>query len=114
MVLRRTPFFGLIIFTAISACSDNSGVENRNYESVTVSVKSGKTLYDNNCMACHGEDGSLGAGGAFNLRQSGLTKSGISDIIKNGRRGMPPQSHAYKSDEELDSLISYVLTLREK
>ncbi len=114
MVLRRAPFFGLIILAVTSACSGNSGVENGNSDSLSVSVKSGKTLYDNNCMACHGQDGSLGAGGAFDLRKSGLSKSGISDIIKNGRSGMPPQSHAYRNEEELDSLISYVLTLREK
>ena len=34
------------------------------------------------------------------------------EVIEKGGKSMPPQTHAYKSDEELNNLIEHVMSLR--
>lgn len=96
------------------ACGDSGAVSESKEELGQIPVGRGKELYENNCMACHGIDGALGAGGAFDLKESVLSDQEVAEIIENGRKGMPPHSHVYKNEQELDSLVEYVRILREE
>lgn len=109
MVLRSSSIL-ICLLVSLSSCEDGSDATNNVND--TVPVGYGKELYTNNCLACHGEAGDLGAGGASDLITSKLEGSDVAKVIEKGRKGMPPHSHVYSSSAELDSLVVYVLTLR--
>lgn len=74
--------------------------------------RSGKTIYQKHCVACHGEDGKLGSGGAKDLTLSRMDSTDIVSIIRNGKNGMPGQIQYFKSDEEIENTIDYLKSLR--
>lgn len=90
------------------ACSETTKQEG------VASNRSGKELYQNNCTACHGEDGKLGAGGASDLSSSTLKEEEIKTIIEKGRKGMPAHSHIYENEQELNAIKDHVKGLRKK
>ncbi len=110
MVLTRFLFIGIPILV-LNACSTEQVSDSTTVDESNV-VVSGKKIYDNNCMACHGSDGKLGAGGALDLSTSKMSTEEMSTIIDEGRNGMPPHKHVCKTQEEKDSLVSFVLNLR--
>ena len=70
---------------------------------------SGKEIFEQKCMLCHGNDGKLGVGGAKDLSITQLPHSGIIDIITNGKNTMA----AYKetlSPEQIEAVASYIET----
>ncbi|WP_324675128.1 cytochrome c [Hymenobacter sp. GOD-10R] len=74
-------------------------------------LAAGKSLFQQNCTACHGANGKLGANGAHDLTKSNLTVTGRVYIVKNGLGKMP----AFKStltDEEIEQVVTYSMTLR--
>lgn len=107
MVLR---FFCLLFITFnITACSQNSSTTDIHSETTT----SPKSLYTMHCEACHGEDGKLGVSGAADLSISNLSDKKIKTIILNGNdKGMMPFKDLITKDTEIDSLVSFVKTLR--
>ena len=105
MVLR-VAFLGLLM----ASCAGNNGQG----ENIRLESLSGDELYRNNCTACHGSNGDAGVGGASALSTSTLDHHAIQEIIEKGRNAMPPQTHAYKTDEELDNLIDHIISLRRK
>ena len=74
--------------------------------------RSGKELYTDRCVVCHGPDGKLGASGAKDLTKSKMDSTNMVDVIKNGRNGMPRQAQYFLTDEELSNTIEYVKSLR--
>lgn len=76
----------------------------------------GKTLYEANCIACHGP---TGAGnpllGAPNLTDSvwlyGGSPSAVRDVIANGRQGQMPAQADKLSEVKIRLLAAYVLSL---
>ncbi|MBN9298622.1 MAG: c-type cytochrome [Filimonas sp.] len=72
---------------------------------------SGKSLFTENCIRCHGEDGTRGFLGAKNLRKSTLADSAIILKITNGRRIMPSFKKRF-TPEEIREVMEYVKTLR--
>lgn len=72
----------------------------------------GKKIYDVSCIACHGKDGKLGAGGASDLSLSTLSRDSVGVILKKGRNNMLPQTHAFKNEEQLNELIDYLESIR--
>ena len=72
----------------------------------------GKALFTENCIRCHGEDGTRGFLGAKNLRKSTLTDSAIILKITNGRRIMPSFKKKF-TPEEIREVMAYVKTLRQ-
>jgi alcohol dehydrogenase (cytochrome c) len=74
----------------------------------------GKRQFQTRCASCHGEDGTGGARGfnIVNVRQPRAgSKEAVRDLILKGipDRGMPPFP---VSDPELESIATYVMSLR--
>lgn len=72
---------------------------------------SGKEIYEANCVACHGADGTRGRWGAKNLQKSLLNDEQLLAVIAEGKRIMP----AWKKRLPADQLLlvrDYVLLLR--
>lgn len=70
-----------------------------------------KKLYDVKCALCHGHDGAQQFAGAKNLTQSVLPKNEVYQRIAEGRGSMPPHKEVL-TEEQMDALAEYVLTLR--
>lgn len=67
----------------------------------------GKTIYESQCVNCHGADGKSGLSGAKDLTASTLTKVEKLSIITNGKNAMKP----YKNEltpEQIDAVADYV------
>lgn len=107
LVLILAPLSSVVLF---NSCSGGSGSEDAGAEV----LMPGQEIFETNCVACHGYDGKAGVGGAIDLTKSGLNEAGIEDIINNGRNAMVSQKHVYNTDQELQELIQYVISLREK
>lgn len=85
------------------------------------SLKNGAILYQNNCVACHGEkglgDGPTGQG--LNPLPSNLTETTFSpleayNVIKLGIEGTAMASYSYLSEKEIWDLSFYVLSLKNR
>ena len=70
-----------------------------------------KKLYDVKCALCHGYDGAQQFAGAKDLTQSVLSKNEIVLRIAEGKGSMPPHKDVL-SEEQMDALADFVLTLR--
>ena len=78
-----------------------------------ISTKSGEQIYAQNCIACHGEDGTEGSGGAADLKSSVYTTSEVRNVILNGNeKGMMSYKGLIDEGAEMDSLIKFVENLR--
>jgi menaquinol-cytochrome c reductase cytochrome b/c subunit len=64
-----------------------------------------------NCQGCHGVDMKGAVGPDLTKIGSKLSKDDIANTIKNGRGGMPPGMFV-GSDKELDSLATYLASLK--
>ena len=110
MVLNKYTYFFVLSLLLLSCGSDD---DTQNLE-VRSSARSGEVLYKQNCSACHGDDGKLGAGGAMDLTKLDLSDQNIEDIILNGRKGMPSFSFAFESDEEVQNVITFIRKFESK
>lgn len=80
----------------------------------------GKTVYEANCVACHGEDGAGTSTGqalsAPDLRSDAVQKLSNADMkkqISDGKNNMPPFKDSLKP-EEITAVVAYVRTLAHK
>ena len=74
----KQGILSLLVAITVLACGEKK-------PSTTVD---GKKIYKQNCMLCHGADGSLGANGSKDLSQSTLSLDERKAIIKNGKGKM--------------------------
>ena len=137
MIRRSIAFLVALAFaSATAACSSDSDplasastatkAAAPTAKSVTPEmIEKGKSLYQANCTACHGESGKGDGPGAGVLKppprdhtdyayMSALTDKEIADVIRmggaiKGRPLMP--SHPAISGAALDSLVAYIRTL---
>ena len=89
--------------------------------------KAGKTIFDNNCVACHGFAGKGDGAGVSGLNPkprdltngsyiNALSDQYLFDVIKNGGWGvkksplMPAWGHALR-DKEIWNLVTYIRSL---
>ncbi|WP_109016690.1 cytochrome-c oxidase, cbb3-type subunit III [Novimethylophilus kurashikiensis] len=76
---------------------------------------SGKTLFSDNCAACHQAGGQGKVGMAPNLVDDSWIYGGsyekINETITNGRNGMMPAFHGVLTDEKITQVANYVLSL---
>ena len=99
------------IFAAYSAQSVESLAADRRALAV------GERLFMNNCSQCHGSDGagSKGFPNLTNANSAWLGERGAAHIVQtvtNGRAGlMPPMGAAVGSDDQINELAHYVLSL---
>nr|WP_245301534.1 menaquinol-cytochrome c reductase cytochrome b/c subunit [Virgibacillus natechei] len=71
----------------------------------------GYAIYENNCMACHGDDLQGGASGP-SLLGIDFSAEEIATISTDGIGDMPPDQFT-GSDEELDQLVDFILSVNE-
>jgi ubiquinol-cytochrome c reductase cytochrome c subunit len=75
----------------------------------------GREVYAANCLACHGAGGqgaSVG-GGAVAPNLGGATPTQIAEAARIGPGVMPPFTEGQISQEDMDSLVRYVVSLRD-
>ncbi|GAB3823516.1 SirB2 family protein [Pontibacter rugosus] len=74
-------------------------------------LANGKAIYTQLCVTCHGTDGAKGLGGAANLQVSNLSLNNRVNVIENGR-GLMPAFSSQLTDEEVQALAAYTMTLK--
>ena len=104
MVLRLYLIVGLV--GLMSACSEHE-VKSNSFEELT-----GKEIYLQYCISCHGTSGKLCASGSKDLSTSSLNSDEISEIILNGKDGMPPFKHIIVTEEALAETVEFVESLK--
>jgi mono/diheme cytochrome c family protein len=70
---------------------------------------SGKEIYTEKCMLCHGVNGKLGLSGAKDLSITQLPHAGILEIITNGKNGMAAYKEALTT-EQIEAVASFIET----
>ncbi|MEE4246140.1 MAG: cytochrome-c oxidase, cbb3-type subunit III [Kangiellaceae bacterium] len=80
-------------------------------------VKAGEAIFKQNCIACHGMDGTghqmLGAPNLTdNIWLYGRSRKVIAQTIRNGRQGMMPAHQKILGDAKLHLVAGYVYNLR--
>lgn len=70
----------------------------------------GEKIYKQNCIACHGLYGDMGASGAFNLQTSELTVEERVNVVTNGRNTMAAWGSLLKEDQ-IQAVAEYTMTL---
>ena len=73
----------------------------------------GKFIFDNNCIYCHGTDGKKQYRDATDLSLSVSDISKTESVIRNGRNKKMPAYAGLLSDEEIEQVTEYILTLRQ-
>lgn len=71
-------------------------------------ILTGLTIYQKQCMVCHGENGDAGLAGAANLKICILSETDKYEIIVKGKGSMPKFSHL--SENQIKSVIAYIKT----
>lgn len=110
MVLR--PLLLSLVFAGLTSCGNDSSVKNNGALPTESPAERGASLYTLNCASCHGEDGKLGASGAKDLTVSKLSDAQIKNILKKGKNAMPPMAVLLETDENIESVIQHVKSLR--
>lgn len=92
------------------ACSSSIS-ENPPLETSAATIKSGKEIYTQYCVACHGANGKMGFSGAKDLSKSVLPLKDRILIITYGKGVM----NAFKNllnEQEVEELAIYIESLR--
>jgi mono/diheme cytochrome c family protein len=71
----------------------------------------GELIYKQNCMRCHGADGTRGLFRAKNLKQSRLADSAVIQRLRNGK-GIMPSFEKQLTPEEMNQVLIYLKLLR--
>ncbi len=109
MVLR---FFAIGFALALTACGGSGNIAPVEEAEDYVPAEP-KSLYILHCESCHGMDGKKGNSGAKDLSVSKLTDAEIKKMILNGNdKGMMPYKDIITNDQEVNSLVEFVKTLR--
>jgi uncharacterized membrane protein SirB2 len=80
---------------------------------VAKSVIEGKEIYIQKCVACHGDDGKKQLGDAADLNSSMMRPDEAGVLIKEGK-GMMPGFQDQLNSEQVDAVVDYIQTLKEK
>ncbi len=72
----------------------------------------GAVIYTSYCKSCHGDDGKLMLAGAKDLSISSIDVTEVYNQVKNGKGAMPAYESSL-SEEQLNAVSAYVLTLRQ-
>ena len=75
-------------------------------DSIIAAATDGASLYQANCVKCHGNDGKLGLAGAKDISVSTLTTDGIKEILTHGKGNMPAASQL--NEAQIAMVTSYV------
>lgn len=77
-------------------------------------VAAGKKLFGNLCVGCHGESAKGGVGPDLTVStyKYGKSRLDITKTITEGRPGGMPSFTSQVDNEQIESLVEYVLTLK--
>ncbi len=75
------------------------------------SLPDGRTIFEDKCARCHGNDGTKGLLGAKNLQISQLPDAELLRVVTSGRKMMPAWGKRL-SGQELQLVVNYVKQLR--
>ncbi len=100
---------------AIASCGE-SGTNNTSSDApaaTTTETASSReeALYKQNCMACHGGDGTAGLANAANLQTSRMDSLAIINVLVNGKNSMP-SFKTQLTEEQRGLVASYIIGLR--
>ena len=73
-------------------------------------IEKGKIVYQTACLRCHGKTGDAQYRNATNLINSNIPPQTVQIIVKSGKNTMP--QHQYLSENDLNAVTEYVLSLR--
>lgn len=74
-----------------------------------IAAVSGKEIYTEKCVLCHGDNGKLGLNGSKDLSVTQLPHAAIIEIINTGKNGMAPYKNVL-SQEQIEAVASYIET----
>lgn len=107
MVLRHSLFIILTgVVVGCNSASNSAAVDEND-------IPDGEQLYNKNCIACHGADGTLGKAGSKNLQDSQMTYDQVHKMVElGGGNGMPRFKEILGRDGEMEAVIEYVMQMR--
>lgn len=76
-------------------------------------VAEGKYVFEHNCMQCHGQNGKKAYREAADLSLSVKGASMMAAIIRNGSNKKMPAYGELLSEEEIQAVTNYIISLRE-
>ncbi len=82
-----------------------------NTDDKTPKIVDGKTVFESNCISCHGGDGQAGRVGAANLATSVMDQDSKVEIIRNGKGSMQAFG-GMLTEEEVQAVAAYIETLK--
>ncbi|WP_242926507.1 c-type cytochrome [Pontibacter vulgaris] len=98
--------------TGDSTFSESEETQNEIVASMNeTALANAQKVYVQQCATCHGEDGQKGANDAANLAASSLSMHDMKDVISKGR-GLMPGFGEQLSEQDIDELAAYTLTLK--
>ncbi len=107
-------FCGLLIFIS-SSCGENknqkSGTDSAQANAKISASVDGSSLYEANCITCHGDDGRAGTMGAADLSSSTINHAAIVAMVKYGKKSMVA-FFPKMNDAQIEAVAKYVETLR--
>jgi cytochrome c6 len=98
----------IVIFLSLGAC--NGKEPSKDHPSAE---RTGKEIYTNICVDCHGTEGNAGINGAADLSKSNLNATGMAYIVENG--SLSGKMASYKgilTPNEIKSVAEYAATLK--
>ena len=107
MVIRSITVISFLALVLVGCTETPNPADDPDYKS-----RSGKKIYKEKCISCHGNDGKLGDSGAKDLSRSKMDSVSIVDIINDGKNGMPRLGKYIYNDEEMGNTVQYVKSLR--
>lgn len=97
----------ILIMLLATGCNDSS-----NSGTTQGTALSGKKIFRQYCVNCHGARGNLGLNGAGDLSQSELELQSRVEIIRHGKNAMTAFSTVL-SDKEIQKVATYTLELND-
>jgi uncharacterized membrane protein SirB2 len=95
----------LVMITASFGIAEIAHKKKMKADNTNIAATDGKSLYENNCKLCHGDDGKLGAMGAKDISSTPLDAAGIKHVILNGQSSM---AAVPVTDEQATAIAEYV------
>lgn len=101
----------LLSLTILLACGSKQQSKQSDTGLEQTSSIDGKTIYNRECVLCHGELGDKGVAGSANLTQSLLTLDERVYVINNGRGIMQPFKNKL-TPGEIEAVARYTQELK--
>ncbi len=107
-------FWAILLFSTACGSGDtdfsqHAGAAAQSAE--TTASPSGMAVFKQNCVICHGSDGTLGLNGAKDLSKSTLSVEERINIITHGKNLMTPFGTILRP-EEIQAAAEYTQTLK--